>query len=538
MSPNQLGKIKEISGNSLAKPALWALALIGVLIIYSQLFVSPFVEQKYRRLSEVVMDEIGLSKSAQLEWPLIRTLDTDSIESAKKTLDLIEVYLRRCIEIDPANSWALYNFGLLNAGKSKTLEMESILSEKRNLARSAASFRSLAFEASQAAKESMNRLSQKSLPDSNLALSWVLNERLGHSTRSADRFVKLEADALRLTEAFPDSENAKLRLAQVYYLQAFDVYASSTTESRKQTLEKSLVWISSVAENSIITKAIHAEVLAATDGARAEKLSNDAAQMYWKLSDVAQRNPEAITSMFTCLVRLGNIAEAIALLNSRLPYLAPANNVATLEMCSDGLWRQMLCATHFPSTDRKSALAELFKLAISLEPRSEILFAVIEPADGNEFVQSLTKSLRDVPSTGLEMYLEAIQAALQEDWKKSRVLLESATKAQPNLAMAFSLVASRWTESQESNKGKSLQFLDQITRAMPKDNSVWLHRIDFCIDQSESEIAIDGLKRVELNAGDSIPVLEAVESRYRRLRQTDEVLRIRKIIETRRGEKS
>lgn len=531
------------------------LAIVTILLAsYSYWIVQPNIQNRYNRIVETNMNELGLAAegtatNASLEVVSLGSKTGEDQTRRKQKLEETHLCLRRQIIWNNQDDLPRYRSGLVSAALAQWYLSEASRvaldpSETKDASAKIRDSISRSRAERQKGTEAMRAALKIDGPFSTRASLWMiqnqLSEKVDLSTEEMSSLEQTVRDLRVRTRAqessvWPQDKNElEALLTQLLVRSALSPMNALDVPARVVRLNE-VAALGSNDPNAIKSVAMIrwlAQAKLATASMEAKQLAWNGTQTFWADRGDTQLSVDTIAAVFECMLIGGSVKEAQGFLADQLPGI-PSFEQVELRFRTAAACVRMLTAIAILSKSNESIDANkvqaVLSIAMQLQPESGEVLALIESLAKDSFGKGLFENLsiavEQEGEQGLRKLLAVVKLELggsnnQESTtstssveRTNSILQEfgSVLKQQPYLAIVVSKLAIRQTAQRLENASGWIQVLNGVTAATPEILVVWSDLANLYLSQSNFEQAIRCLEHLQSKLPDNQEIKDGIE---------------------------
>lgn len=529
------------------------LAIVTILLAsYSYWIVQPNIQNRYNRIVETNMNELGLAAegtatNASLEVVSRGGKTGEDQTRRKQKLEETHLCLRRQIIWNNQDDLPRYRSGLVSAALAQWYLSEARRvaldpSESKDASAKIRDSISRSRAERQKGTEAMRAALKINGPFSTRASLWMIQNQLSEKVElSTEEMSSLEQTVRDLrvgtraqeSSVWPQDKNElEALLTQLLVRSALSPMNAWDVPARVVRLNE-VAALGSNDTNAIKSVAMIrwiAQAKLATASVEAKQLAWNGTQTFWADRGDTPLSVDTIAAVFECMLIGGSVKEAQGFLADQLPGIPSFEQVElrfrTASACVRMLTAIAILSKTNESIDANKAQAVL-SIAMQLQPESVEVLALIESLAKDSFGKGLFENLSIAVEQGGEQGLRKLLAVIKLELggsnsqegstssveRTNSILQEfgSVVKQQPYLAIVVSKLAIRQTAQRVENASGWIQVLNGVTAATPEILVVWSDLANLYLSQSNYEQAIRCLEYLQSKLPDNQEIKDGIE---------------------------
>lgn len=529
------------------------LAIVTILLAsYSYWIVQPNIQNRYNRIVETNMNELGLAAegtatNASLEVVSLGGKTGEDQTRRKQKLEETHLCLRRQIIWNNQDDLPRYRSGLVSAALAQWYLSEARRvaldpSESKDASAKIRDSISRSRAERQKGTEAMRAALKINGPFSTRASLWMIQNQLSEKVElSTEEMSSLEQTVRDLrvgtraqeSSVWPQDKNElEALLTQLLVRSALSPMNAWDVPARVVRLNE-VAALGSNDTNAIKSVAMIrwiAQAKLATASVEAKQLAWNGTQTFWADRGDTPLSVDTIAAVFECMLIGGSVKEAQGFLADQLPGIPSFEQVElrfrTASACVRMLTAIAILSKTNESIDANKAQAVL-SIAMQLQPESVEVLALIESLAKDSFGKGLFENLSIAVEQGGEQGLRKLLAVIKLELggsnsqegstssveRTNSILQEfgSVVKQQPYLAIVVSKLAIRQTAQRVENASGWIQVLNGVTAATPEILVVWSDLANLYLSQSNYEQAIRCLEYLQSKLPDNQEIKDGIE---------------------------
>lgn len=529
------------------------LAIVTILLAsYSYWIVQPNIQNRYNRIVETNMNELGLAAegtatNASLEVVSRGGKTGEDQTRRKQKLEETHLCLRRQIIWNNQDDLPRYRSGLVSAALAQWYLSEARRvaldpSESKDASAKIRDSISRSRAERQKGTDAMRAALKINGPFSTRASLWMIQNQLSEKVElSTEEMSSLEQTVRDLrvgtraqeSSVWPQDKNElEALLTQLLVRSALSPMNAWDVPARVVRLNE-VAALGSNDTNAIKSVAMIrwiAQAKLATASVEAKQLAWNGTQTFWADRGDTPLSVDTIAAVFECMLIGGSVKEAQGFLADQLPGIPSFEQVElrfrTASACVRMLTAIAILSKTNESIDANKAQAVL-SIAMQLQPESVEVLALIESLAKDSFGKGLFENLSIAVEQGGEQGLRKLLAVVKLELggsnsqegstssveRTNSILQEfgSVVKQQPYLALVVSKLAIRQTAQRVENASGWIQVLNGVTAATPEILVVWSDLANLYLSQSNYEQAIRCLEYLQSKLPDNQEIKDGIE---------------------------
>ena len=529
------------------------LAIVTILLAsYSYWIVQPNIQNRYNRIVETNMNELGLAAegtatNASLEVVSRGGKTGEDQTRRKQKLEETHLCLRRQIIWNNQDDLPRYRSGLVSAALAQWYLSEASRvaldpSESKDASAKIRDSISRSRAERQKGTEAMRAALKINGPFSTRASLWMIQNQLSEKVElSTEEMSSLEQTVRDLrvgtraqeSSVWPQDKNElEALLTQLLVRSTLSPMNAWDVPARVVRLNE-VAALGSNDTNAIKSVAMIrwiAQAKLATASVEAKQLAWNGTQTFWADRGDTQLSVDTIAAVFECMLIGGSVKEAQGFLADQLPGI-PSFEQVELRFRTASACVRMLTAIAIQSETNKSIdtnkVQAVLSIAMQLQPESAEVLALIESLAKDSFGKGLFENLSIAVEQGGEQGLRKLLAVVKLELggsnsqegstssveRTNSILQEfgSVVKQQPYLAIVVSKLAIRQTAQRVENASGWIQVLNGVTAAAPEILVVWSDLANLYLSQSNYEQAIRCLEYLQSKLPDNQEIRDGIE---------------------------
>lgn len=529
------------------------LAIVTILLAsYSYWIVQPNIQNRYNRIVETNMNELGLAAegtatNASLEVVSLGGKTGEDQTRRKQKLEETHLCLRRQIIWNNQDDLPRYRSGLVSAALAQWYLSEARRvaldpSESKDASAKIRDSISRSRAERQKGTDAMRAALKINGPFSTRASLWMIQNQLSEKVElSTEEMSSLEQTVRDLrvgtraqeSSVWPQDKNElEALLTQLLVRSALSPMNAWDVPARVVRLNE-VAALGSNDTNAIKSVAMIrwiAQAKLATASVEAKQLAWNGTQTFWADRGDTPLSVDTIAAVFECMLIGGSVKEAQGFLADQLPGIPSFEQVElrfrTASACVRMLTAIAILSKTNESIDANKAQAVL-SIAMQLQPESVEVLALIESLAKDSFGKGLFENLSIAVEQGGEQGLRKLLAVIKLELggsnsqegstssveRTNSILQEfgSVVKQQPYLAIVVSKLAIRQTAQRVENASGWIQVLNGVTAATPEILVVWSDLANLYLSQSNYEQAIRCLEYLQSKLPDNQEIKDGIE---------------------------
>jgi len=532
------------------------LAIVTLLLAgYSYWIVQPNIQDRYNRIVETNMDELGLAADgtatkAPLEAVSLSGETSEDRERRRQKLEETHLCLRRQIIWNNQDDLPRYRSGLVS-----TALAQWYLSEARRVALDPSETKDASINIRdsisrsraerQKGAEAMRAAQKINGPFSTRASLWMIQNQLSEKVELSTEEMSSQEQTIRDLLVITGSPESSVRpqdkneldalLAQLLVRSTLSPMSLLDGAARTERLKEAVELLSlsdPKAIGSVTMVRWLAQAKLATESMEAKQLAWNGTQSFWADRVDTPLSVDTIAAVFECMLIGGSVKEAQGFLADQLPGI-PSYEQAELRFRTAAACVRMLTAIAIHSESNKSIesnkVQAVLSIAMQLQPESAEVLALIESlakdSSGKGLFENLSVAVEQEGEQGLKSLLAVVKLELggsnnQEGTTSASSVertnsilheFESVVKRQPYIGIVVSKLAIRQTAQRAENASGWIQVLNGVTAAAPEILVVWSDLANLYLSQSNYEQAIRCLEYLQSKLPDNQEIKEGIE---------------------------
>ena len=532
------------------------LAIVTLLLAgYSYWIVQPNIQDRYNRIVETNMDELGLAADgtatkAPLEAVSLSGETSEDRERRKQKLEETHLCLRRQIIWNNQDDLPRYRSGLVS-----TALAQWYLSEARRVALDPSETKDASINIRdsisrsrgerQKGAEAMRAAQKINGPFSTRASLWMIQNQLSEKVELSTEEMSSQEQTIRDLLVITGSPESSVRpqdkneldalLAQLLVRSTLSPMSLLDGAARTGRLKEAIELLSSSdpkAMSSVTLVRWLAQAKLATESMEAKQLAWNGTQSFWTDRVDTPLSVDTIAAVFECMLIGGSVKEAQGFLADQLPGI-PSYEQVELRFRTAAACVRMLTAIAILSKTNESIdtnkVQAVLSIAMQLQPESAELLALIESlakeSFGKGLFENLSIAVEQEGELGLKKLLAVVKLELggsnnQEGTTSASSVertnsilheFESVVKRQPHIGIVVSKLAIRQTAQRAENASGWIQVLNGVTAATPEILVVWSDLANLYLSQSNYEQAIRCLEYLQSKLPDNQEIKDGIE---------------------------
>lgn len=524
------------------------LAIVTILLAsYSYWVVQPNIQNRYNRIVETNLNELGLAEEGTVTTAALEVASlsgaVEDRERRRQKLEETHLCLRRQIIWNNQNDLPRYRSGLVSAALAQWYLDEARRvaldpSETKDASVKIRDFISRSRAERQKGTEAMRAALKIDGPFSTRASLWMIQNQLSEkaelSTEERSSLEQTVRDLLTRTgvqdstDWTQEKHELEAMLVQLLVRSALSPMSSLDGAARVVRLKEAIALGSSdpKAIDSVSMVRWMAQAKLATETVEAKQLAWNGTQTFWSNRGEAPLSVDTIAAVFECMLIGGSLKEAQGFLAEQLPGIPPFEQVELRFRTASACVRMLTAIAIHSDTDKNidaNKVQAVLSIAMQLQPESTEVLTLVESLAKISHPISLFERLSQIIGAerelGLGVLLEVVRSANVEANESIAngiqatldMEFESKIAAQPILAIVAAKVAIRQVRQQPYLAERWTKILKRVTSVAPDLLVVWSDLASLHIAQSQFDQALECFEYLQVKLPGNLEIQDAIE---------------------------